>query len=243
MKSYLVNKNDDNLTFAVNCKENELDKKLHTIALDGVEFDCELKLVDKRFISDKQRNFIWAMIGEIAKQNHGVANYYKDFEYERLKRQFMGASELSEFSTSNCSMTLANRFINYIIGYMLINDYNVHKWIVDTEHKFTQEHLYIMLLNGQCFITGRKDNIHLHHYDRLGFGADRTDWKFHVGKRIMLLHAVEHQLEHSQYDYMLNKNYIDVHDLPVVDERMAKAIANGTFYKMINKMYKNVEGN
>lgn len=240
MKAYLVNQHDNKVVLSVIGERNELSNQTYNLANQGIELNCELKLSDSRIISEKQRNFIWAMIGEICYQNHGDRNIYKDFEYQRIKYQFMEVAELTEFSTSNCSMSLANRFINYIIGYMLMNDYNVHKWIIDFDYKFTQQHLYMMLLNGQCFITGKKDNVHLHHYDRLGSGADRTKWKYHVGKRIMLLHAIEHQLEHCQYDYMLEKNYIDSTALPVVDEKMAKAIAKGTFKKYLERVFKSV---
>lgn len=238
IKAYLVNQVNNLIVFTVTGQTNEVDNSILNLVNQGIELNCDLKLTDTRLISEKQRKFIFAMIGEICLQDYGERTYYKDFKYQELKQAFKLACEMKDFSLSSCSMHLANQFINYIIGYMLMHDYNVHKWIVDFEHRFTEQHLYIMLLKGQCFITGRTDNIHLHHYDAVGMGGDRTNYKSHVGKRVMLLHAVEHQLEHSQYDYMLNKSYIDIEALPRCDVKLAKQIANGTYKQYLNRLYK-----
>lgn len=229
MIASLKKKDGKNVTFEVTGNIYELDKQLLNIAIKNKELACELTLKDNRKKSNKQNAFMWAMIDEICRQDNGLSQHHRDMKYAMLKAEFAQANEIVNFKTSTCTMHMMNRFINWIIGYMLLHDYNVHRWIVDFEHVFNSQHYYIMLLTGRCFVTGKKTNIHLHHFDRLGAGNDRTKWKNHLGLRVMLLEAYEHEKEHSYYQYMLKQKHINPDDLPVVDEELAKLIVSGKY--------------
>lgn len=241
MKAYLKG-DSDMLVWYVTSHKNEIDPKMYNLAKKGIELDCSLKLQDTRNITDRQRRFAFALINEIEKQENGYV-ISNDITYHKMKMLFISASELDTFSLADnkCTMVEANKFINYLIGYMIMNDYDVHEWIINFEHVFTSQQLFMFLIKGKCFITGKNTNIHLHHFDRLGMGNDRKKWQAHVGKRVMLLHAVEHEKEHSEYEWLLNKHYIDVDCLPVVDESLAKIIAKGGYKLALEKEYRKVD--
>lgn len=241
MKAYLKG-DSDMLIWYVTSHKNEVDNTMYNLAKKGVELDCRLNLQDSRLITEKQRKFAFALINEIEKQKNGLV-ISKDHTYYEMKMLFISANEIDSFSlkADKCTMSDANNFINFLINYMIMNDYDVHEWIINFEHVFTRQQLFTFLIKGKCFVTGKTTNVHLHHYDRLGAGNDRKKWQRHVGKRIMLLHAIEHEKEHSEYEWLLNKHYIDVNCLPIVDESLAKIIANGGYKLALEKEYRKVD--
>ena len=230
MKALPAMVTSDKLTYRVLADRNELSNEIISLSELGIEFDADLVLRDTRLVSRKQQKFARALAKEIAIQTEG-SHYVSDFKYDELKSLFMDTNELTKFSMSDCSMSTANKFINYLIGYMLMNDLDVHKQIVDFEMQFTQQHLYMLLLQGKCFITGRKSNIHLHHVDQIGMANDRTNWKAHVGRKVMLLSEDSHlhTKAHNEVDWLLKQHHININHLPIVDEKLAKLIVSGRY--------------
>ena len=76
----------------------------------------ELRLNDNRSISAEQRKKIFALIRDISSWNGDVPEYIRAC----MQFDFRIKNELGPFSLSNCDMTTAKEFINYLIDFIQV---------------------------------------------------------------------------------------------------------------------------
>lgn len=79
----------------------------------GDSLEVDIKLIDRRHITDKQRRFIFALCGEIAR----YTGYDSEWVRMELQQQYASVMEIEVESLSSCSMTYANGLIRAIIDY------------------------------------------------------------------------------------------------------------------------------
>lgn len=179
----------------------------------GEVLEVDIKVVDKRNISENQRKLIFAICGDIEN--------YTGYDKELIRATAMQTRNV--ISLKQCSMTQANEVIDELIDFCLINQIpfsmNTRN---DSEFKFSEKHMYMLTLTRTCCITGQQADIH--HVDRVGIGQNR-DKISHLGKRILPLSRKMHNEIHSIGDEAFMEKY---HVEPiVVDERIEYFVKKG----------------
>lgn len=185
----------------------------------GVPLDVELKLIDKRHISDQQRKFIFALCNDIG---YHTGN---DTEYMRMLMQQYNANVrgIEVESLSSCDMTYANGLIETIINFCIDHEIPIAKKLLeDNQYRFTARQTYSMALKRICVVCGRRADIH--HVDVIGMGNNRQKVS-HVGKRALPL-CREH---HTECHTIGNDVFIQRYHLEpfVIDEKMEYFIKKG----------------
>ena len=133
--------------YKINGKYTLKDLKLsltNDFALEqGETLEVDVKVVDERIITEKQRAFIFVLCKEIG------WHLGEDSEYIRLLMQQYNANlrEIEVESLSKCSMTYANNLIDTIITFAIDNRIPLAKSILEeNKYDFTEKQTYAMLL-------------------------------------------------------------------------------------------------
>lgn len=178
----------------------------------GESLEVNVRLVDKRHISDKQRKFIFALCNDM--------EFYtgNDSEYMRLLVQQYNANlrGIDVESLSTCSMTYANGLIDTIINFCIEQEIPItRKYIVDYGYTFDAKQAYSMALKRICMICGQRADIH--HVDHIGAGNNRNKIS-HVGKRALPLCRCHHGECHDTGE----DKFIELYHLTpfVIDKKM-----------------------
>lgn len=202
-------------------------KDYHLNQVNDMYLDCDLenyidvdvKLIDKRHITEQQRKFVFALCNEIS--------YYTgdDSEYIRLLLQQYNANlrGIEVESLSSCDMTYANRLIDTIIDYCIENEIPIGGQVIkDNQYQFTEHQVYMMCLKRVCVVCGKRADIH--HVDHIGMGNNRNKVS-HVGKRALPL-CREH---HTEIHTVGENKFIEMYHLTpiVIDEKMEYFIKKG----------------
>lgn len=186
----------------------------------GEQLEVEVKLVDVRNISDKQRKFIFALCSEVED--------YSGLPKELFRAQAMAKNviqnEVAKSSMTEYSVTDANQLIEIIIDYFIENSIPLDQKILDdNEYKLTATHIYSMCLQRKCAICSKHAD--LHHLDAIGMGRNR-DKISHIGMRMLPLCREHHSLAHN----IGNKKLLETYHLTpiVIDEKLEYFIKKGT---------------
>ena len=130
---------------------------------------AEVILDDGRHISIEQRKKIYATLRDISDYTGDPPEVTKEW----MKYGYIERTGSDYFSLSNCSMTTAREFINYLMDVCLYNG------IILTESglKRTDDinaYLIQCIRHKRCCICGRPADIH--HVDAIGMGNDRRSY-------------------------------------------------------------------
>lgn len=183
--------------------------------------DVEIILNDGRKISPEQRRKIYALIGEVAEYINGMRTTGTIAETKAmLKMEFMlnrmEKMERKLFSLSNCDVTIAREFINYIVEFIITNDIPTKVPLIE-QCEDIQKYVYACLMNKKCAVCGKHAD--LHHVDRVGMGGNRETMN-HLGLRCLPLCREHHTVLHSTSEIDFMKKY---HLEPVkIDKGIAK---------------------
>lgn len=185
----------------------------------GECLEVDVKVVDKRHITDQQRKFIFALCNEIS--------YYTgdDREYIRLLMQQYNANlrEIEVESLSTCSMTYANNLIDTIINFCIDKEIPFAKELLEeNKYTFDEKQTYAMALKRVCVVCGQRADIH--HVDTIGMGNNRQKVS-HIGKKALPLCRSHHTNCHEIGDDAFIEKY---HLTPfTVDKKMEIFIKKG----------------
>lgn len=185
----------------------------------GESLEVDVKVVDKRHITDQHRKFIFALCNEIS--------YYTgdDREYIRLLMQQYNANlrEIEVESLSTCSMTYANNLIDTIINFCIDKEIPFAKELLEeNKYTFDEKQTYAMALKRVCVVCGQRADIH--HVDAIGMGNNRQKVS-HIGKRALPLCRSHHTNCHEIGDDAFIEKY---HLTPfTVDKKMEIFIKKG----------------
>lgn len=185
----------------------------------GNSIEVDIKVVDNRIISDKQRAFIFVLCREIG------WHLGEEVEYVRLLMQQYNANlrDIDVVSLANCTMTYANNLIETIITFAIDNNIPLAKKILeDNEYHFTDKQTYAMVLKRMCVVCGRRADIH--HTTAVGMGKDRNKIS-HIGLEVLPLCREHHNEAHQKGNEFFNKKY---HLRPItVDDKLDYFIKKG----------------
>lgn len=183
----------------------------------GEALEIDVRLMDRRHITDQQRKFIFALCNEIS--------YYTgdDKEYIRLLMQQYNSNlrGIEVESLSTCSMTYANGLIDTIINFCIDREIPFAKeLIIENGYTFDEKQTYAMALKRVCVICGQRADIH--HVDHIGMGNDRNKIR-HIGKKALPLCRKHHTECHIKG----NEFYDMYHLTPfMIDKKMEFFIKN-----------------
>lgn len=186
----------------------------------GGKLDVELKIIDKRSMSDKQRRFIFKLCQEV-EDNTGLDK--EMFRYQSMIKNTK-ENEISKASLTAYSMQDANKLIDLIIEHFIENEIPLDSKILeDNDFKLNQKHIYIMCLKRKCAVCSRHAD--LHHVDTVGMGRDRKTIS-HIGLRMLPLCRIHHTEAHTIGD----KTFIERYHLDpiIIDEKLEWFIKKGT---------------
>lgn len=156
----------------------------------------EIKVVDPRNISKIQRRKAWAILGDISRWSGHPADYLHDI----LKQEFCLKHLEPYFSLSNVDVTVARKYITYLIDFCLYYDVPLHKPVLDMCDDL-EAAVYSCLARRKCLVCGLKADIH--HVDAIGMGRDRAK-TIHEGMRTQPLcrkhHSECHIIGQNSFD-------------------------------------------
>ena len=192
--------------------------------------DVEIILPDGRRISPEQRRKVYALIGEIAEYVDGIRNAGTiESAKKTLKMEFMlsrmEGMERRLFSLSNCDVTTAREFINFLVEFIIENDIPTRVPLIENCEDIAA-YVYACLMSKKCAVCGR--NADLHHVDAVGMGRNRKEI-CHIGMWALPLCREHHMEIHAvgQEDFL--KRYMLE---PVkIDERIAKVYRLNTKHR------------
>lgn len=184
----------------------------HTDKLSELPIRCTAVLSDGRTITERQRRFIYALLRDMSMH----FGYPPEDMKELMKYQYVAETGGEYFSVGDCSVTTANRFIEFVIEFCV-------RWGVPTKQDFVENspdigrYVYACLMNKKCCLTGRA--CELHHIDAVGAGRDREEI-VHKGMRVLPLSHEKHMEAHTLGRDTFLKKY---HLLPVtLDDKLCR---------------------
>lgn len=160
---------------------------------------AEITLDDGRRISIEQRKKIYATLRDISEYTGDPPEATKEW----MKYGYIERTGSDYFSLSNCSMTTAREFINFLMDVCLQNG------IILTESglKRTDDinaYLIQCIRHKRCCICGRPADIH--HMDSIGMGNDRRHYD-DSEHEIVALCREHHTQAHSLGDARFMERY------------------------------------
>ncbi len=153
------------------CAVVDIEKVKGRIDLGGKR--CVIELIDNRRILEQQRKKIYAMFKDISDY---MGEYYiggKESVKHMLKGGFIDANEDKDygwFSLSNCSISLAREFINYLIEFCFENDIPTWESMID-RYDDINRYMYLCLKYKKCAVCNAPGE--MHHVDVIGMGHNR----------------------------------------------------------------------
>ncbi len=186
----------------------------------GLSIEVDIKVIDNRIITEKQRAFIFVLCREIG------WHLGEDADYIRLLMSQYNANlrDIEVESLSKASMTYANQLIETIITFAIDNNIPLAKKIIDDNaYHFTDKQTYAMVLKRMCVICGNRADIH-HSGKTVGMGQDRKKIS-HIGMTVLPLCRNHHTEAHTMGDEAFNRKY---HIRPItVDDKLEYFIKKG----------------
>lgn len=178
--------------------------------------EVEIGLRDGRRITPEQRRKAYALMGEISEWSGTEPEEIKEVLKYEFRKKIVRSLEKDLFSLSNCDVTTAREFINYLINFILRNDVPTHVPLGDLADDI-DKYVYACLIHKKCAVCGAKAE--LHHIDQVGMGNDRTKVE-HLGRRCLPLCRKHHDEIHT----MGCERFLQYHHLKpgVIDEKIVK---------------------
>lgn len=185
----------------------------------------EIILPDGRRISPEQRRKVYAILGEISEYVNGYRNGDALEEMKAtMKMDFMlkrmESMERRLFSLSDCSVTTARAFIDYLVSFVIANDIPTKMPLIE-QCDDVAAYMYACVYHRKCAVCGRAADIHHCEGSRIGAGVDRA--KVHqLGREVLPLCRAHHTECHT----MPEGDFVEKYHLQVVklDEPLCKRL-------------------
>ena len=172
----------------------------------------EIILPDGRRISPEQRRKVYAILGEISDYVNGYrdgdaleemkATMKMDFMLKRME-----SMERRLFSLSDCSVTTARAFIDYLISFVIANDIPTKVPLIE-QCEDVSKYMYACTMHRKCAVCGKAADIHHCEGSRVGAGSDR-DKVHHLGREVLPLCRVHHTECHGDEAGFIRKYHLE----------------------------------
>lgn len=176
--------------------------------------EVQVGLPDGRTISPEQRRKAYALMGEIAAWAGMEPEEVKlTLKWEYVNRHMEGLQK-TLFSLSNCDMTTAREYVDYLVDFCLTFDVPVQGAPLVSYCEDVTKYVYACLMHKRCAVCGKPCD--LHHADRVGMGRSREAID-HIGMRCLPLCREHHQEAHRIGDGPLMDKY-HLEAIPIDDK-------------------------
>ena len=199
--------------------------------------EVEIRLIDSRKVSAKQRNKIFALINDIG---NFVSRVQNNREYEEMRRElqvnyiyditdnealrrtitkkYCDLCNIDIFSLSDCSMSTAADFIDWLVEKCIrysipCNDSLLY--LCEDSGRY----IYACVAERKCAICGKKAEIH--EWEKVGMGGNRRKMH-HLGQLVEPLCRQHHHEEENIGQEAFDLKYI-IHPIKL-DEYLCKKI-------------------
>lgn len=184
----------------------------------GLVIPVDLKILDGRAYSEKQRKFIFALCSAYAYETGKSSEVFR----ASVMQIAYDVGLVRNLTLRAYTMSEANALITLMISTLIDQDIPISgKLLRDNEYHFSQQQTYMLCLKRTCIICGRR--AHIHHVDQIGMRSRKKI--SHVGMRALPLCYEHHDNAHTKgNDYM-----IDTYHLTpcIIDEKLEYFIKKG----------------
>lgn len=175
-----------------------------------------LDFYDKRNISDAQRNYFWALMGDYAT----YTGHLEQSTAEMFKMAFMKEYDMPDFPSvgrNGMTVTTARKFLQFILEYFIekgIPFQDQQFYLAEDEGRL----YYALTMNRICWVCGEKHSDLHHAYGRVGAGRDRNKFDHTKSWFEMLCrkhHNQAHNMGQKEFDeyYKFKPIKLDVNSL------------------------------
>lgn len=175
-------------------------------APDSIKKDIPLKWYlccdDGRTITPEQRKKAHAILGEIADWSGHMPEYVK----ERMKYGYIESFGAEYFSLSDCSITTAREFINYLIDFCFYHNISTRDTMLNHTDDISH-YLYSCIVNRKCCICNKKAEIHHCEGSRVGMGFNRNHIN-NIGRKAIALCRKHHNEAHNDEQGFFEKYHV-----------------------------------
>lgn len=218
INKYKRNKN----SFDVVIRNVSLDNDSLRMLDNNINVEVEIKILDGKKITDKQRRKIFALLNDIyiytGQPQGDLRNIFQSY------LEIMNGYE--ELSLSDCSRKIASELIDLIIMWVFENDIPLNYKTSDML-KNDRTFLYMSTINRTCIICGTQNSDIAHRYT-VGAGRNRNEID-HYGNEVLALCRKHHQSQHQMGIDSFNEKY-HLDEWVKVDERL-NAMLKGRKYE------------
>jgi hypothetical protein len=117
-----------------------------------------------------------------------VPEYLKEF----FKFNFCCENGEEYFSLSDCSVTMARLFINYIMDFILMHDIPLSEKALERTDDI-DHYLWSCIKYKRCCVCGKAAEVH--HYDAIGQGRDRRHYDDSEHRKMALCRTHHSEIE------------------------------------------------
>lgn len=154
----------------------------------------QIGLPDGRTISPEQRRKAYALMREIAEWMGDLPEYVKRLMKMEFMVTRMQALQKQIFSLSDCDVTTAREFINYLIDFIIEHDVPTQTPLIELCEDISK-YVYACLMHKKCAVCGA-NHVDLHHTQAIGAGRDRDDI-LQLGMPVLPLCREHHMESHN----------------------------------------------
>lgn len=182
------------------------DERTHELTIKAVYDDVpamirreyntvQIRLIDSRPLSAKQRRMCYAMIREIADWMGETPPETKELmKLEFIRTELLESMDV--FSLSDAAMSVVAAFQSWLARFIVRNEIPTKKPMLEYIDDI-DDYVYACLAVKRCVICGAHAD--LHHVDRVGMGRDRDDI-IHEGMSVLPLCREHHTEAHERPD-------------------------------------------
>lgn len=163
---------------------------------------CLVRYDDGRHISADQRKKIYAIIADISQYTGNAPEMEKALQKYFYIERYGG----DYFSLSDCTMTEAREFINYLIDFCFENSIGTRDTLLNRTDDISS-YLYSCLINRKCAVCNKKAEIHHCTGSRVGMGFNRRKIN-NVGRSAIALCRKCHSIAHNDERRFFDKYHI-----------------------------------
>ena len=158
---------------------------------------------DGRTITPEQRRKAYAVIGDIAEFSGHTPI---ELEKEILKNDFLSCTGKKYFSLSDCSVTTAREFINWMIDFCFFSNIPTRDTMLNRTDDISH-YLYSCLANRKCCICNDKAEIHHCEGSRVGMRFNRNKIN-NIGRSAIALCRKHHNQAHNDEQAFFEKYHV-----------------------------------
>lgn len=162
----------------------------------------EIRLVDGREITPEQRRAIFATIHDISIWSGHEPQYIRD----HLTWDYLEKSGAKPFSLSDCTVTDAHGFLDYLIDFSM-------RWDVPMKESLLKRtddvgrYIYHCIEHSKCAVCGQPGEVH--HVDTVGANGGRRERIIHEGLRAVCLCRIHHEEAHVNENRFFAQHHIE----------------------------------